>query len=130
MTPPMPPPPLEDHSSPVWHLVTPHRCPHSPPCISIPGNVFLSLPHYSVHDPDAPPYYEDIFLPDYTPLPKITPQQINPYRPPILSTPLDPPPSYVSLFVTTASTDSVEAPPGAWGDPSCWNLDADLDWDL
>ena len=99
------------------------------PCSIVPDDVF-SLPCYSVHDPDAPPCYEDLFPPEYNPLPHITPQQITPYRPSILSTPLDPPPSYDSLFATAASTDSVEALPDPWGYPSCWNLNADLDWDL
>ena len=76
--PPMPPPPLEDHSSPLGCLVTPHRCPHLPPCIIVPDDVFSSLPPYSVRDPDAPPHYEDLFPPEYNPLPHMTPQQITP----------------------------------------------------
>ena len=114
----MPPPPLQDHSSPVGHLVTPHKCPHSPPCTIVPADVFPSLLHYSVCDPDAPPHFEDLFPPGYNLFSHIPPQQITPYIPSNLSTHLDPPPSYDSLFVTTASTDSVEAPLHPWGDPS------------
>ena len=60
----------------------------------------------------------------------MTSQQITPYRPSILSTPLDPPSPYDSLFATAASTDSVEAPPNPWEDPSCWDIDAGSDWNL
>ena len=115
---PIPPPPLEDHSPPVGCLVTPHRCPHSPPCITVPGNV-LSLPPYSVRDPNAPPHYEDLFPPTIILFPNMTPQQKTPYRPNILSTPLDPPPPYDSLFATAMPIDSTEAPLNLWEDPYC-----------
>ena len=94
--------------------------PHSPPSIIVPDDV-LSLPRYSVRDPDAQPHYEDLFPPDYNPFPHMTPQQV---------TPLDPPPSYDSFFATAASTDSVEAPPNPWEDPYCWDIDAGSDLDL
>ena len=103
--------------------------PPLPPCITVPDDV-LSLPPYSVRDPNAPPHYEDLFPPDYNPFPNMTPQQVTPYRLSILSTSLDPPPSYDSLFVTAASTDPVEPPPNLWGDPYCWDIDAGSDWDL
>ena len=122
----MPPPPLEDHSPPVGCLVTPHRCPHSPPCIIVPDDVYpcpLILLETPMHHPIMKTYFPLHF-------PHITSQQPTPYRPSILSTPLDPPPSYDSLFATAAYTDPVEAPPDPWKNPSCWNLDADLDWDL
>ena len=60
----------------------------------------------------------------------MTPQQITPYRPNILSTPLEPSSPYDSLFATAAPIDSVEAPPNPWEDPYCWDIDAGLHWDL
>ena len=58
----------------------------------VPNDAFYP-PSYSERDPDAPLCYADLFPPNYTPFPNITPQQqVTLYSPNILSTPLDPPP--------------------------------------
>ena len=121
--------PLEDHSPPVGHLVTPHRCPHTAPCITDPDNV-LSLPPYSVRDPNAPPHYKDLFTPNYNPFPNMTPQQETLTDCLFYPTPLDSPLPCDSLFMTAVPSDSAGAPQNPWEDPCCWDIDAYLDWDL
>ena len=55
------------------------------------------------------------------------PALITPYIPPTMSNPLNPPPSYHSLFSSSESDDSDEAPQE---DPYSWNIDGtDLEWD-
>ena len=58
------------------------------------------------------------------------PALITPYIPPIISTLLNPPLSYHSLFPSSESSDSDEAPQDPWEDPYSWNVDGvNLDWD-
>ena len=72
--------------------------------------------------PPDPTHYEDLFPPNYTsfPNPDTTPQQMTNDRLPISSIPLEPPPTYDSLFATAGQLDSAETPPNPWEDPYCW----------
>ena len=107
---PPPPPrqPYDAYTPPVGCFIAPHRCPY---CKNIPTDVFL-LPPYSVTDPDPLPHYDDLFPPGYTPFPSPNTHLCPSFNtlPPTPFFPLDPPPSYDSLFTTAAPSDSVEAP--------------------
>ena len=82
------------------------------------------------HDPDEPPHYADLFPPDFNPFSCMLPALITPSIPPIISFPLDPSPSYHSLFSSSKSSDSEEAPQDPWEDAYAWNIDGtDSVWD-
>ena len=110
-----------------------HQYPHLPPCHVTPFDRFPSPPCpvlNTFHDPEKLPHYEDLFPPAYNPFSCMPPALITPYIPPIISSPLDPPPSYHSLFPSSESSDSDEALQDPWEDPYGWNIDsADSDWD-
>ena len=67
-------------------------------------------------DPDPLPCYDDLFSPGYTPFPSPNIHLCPSFNtlpntlPPTPSFPLDPPPSYDSLFATAAPPDSAMAP--------------------
>ena len=130
--PPTPRLPYDAYTPPVGHFITPHRCPH---CENIPANIF-PLP---VTDPDPLPHYDDLFPPGYTPFPSPNTHLYPSFNtlpnklPPTHSFPLDPPPSYDSLFATAAPPDSAMAPPNLpdyWHNLYLWDTDAESDWDL
>ena len=88
-------------------FIAPHRCPH---CEEIPADIF-PLPPYSVTDPDPLPHYYDLFPPGYTLFPNPNTHLHPSFTTlPTPSIPLDPPPSYDSLFTTAAPPDSAVAP--------------------
>ena len=67
-------------------------------------------------DPDPLPHYDDLFPPGYTPFPSPNTHLCPSFNtlpntlPPTPSFPLDPPPSYNSLFATAVPHDSAMAP--------------------
>ena len=105
--PPTPRLPYDSYSPPVGHSIAPHRCPH---CEEIPGDIF-PFPPYSATDSAPLPHYDDLFPPGSTPFPNHNTHLCPSFTTlPTPSIPLDPPPSYDSLFATAAPADSAVAP--------------------